>query len=132
MRVLLFLLLPLMASAQQDFDYTVYTRHSQCPIFLNPDSSLVELLLERRIVKDGSHLTIIPCMNTGNTMEYEMEYQGNHFGKTPIHIGILSEIEMMSFEYATRDLKYNISIWPTIPLVEIHEFKSGKLYDRYY
>lgn len=128
------LFLPLFTSAQQDFDYALYTRHAQCPLFLEKDSSMTELMLERRIVKEGSRLTITPCMNTANTMEYTIQFQGFHTAKPrpPINRFFFGDTEMLAFEYATEDQKYFISIWPEVPLVEIHEFNTGKLYNRYY
>lgn len=133
MKILFFLFLPVFCVAQQDFDYKLYTRHSECPVILSADdTTMEELTIERHIIKDGIHLSIIPCNSTGNALEYEMEYQGNHFGKTPQHSGLMAEAYMMSFEYVTHDLKYSISIWPTIPVVEIHELSTGKLLGRYY
>jgi hypothetical protein len=128
------LLLSVSVSAQQDFDYALYTRHSQCPVFLNKDSSMVELSLERRIVKEGSRLTISPCMNTGNTQEYHIHFEGfsTHPAREPMNKFFWHDSDMTALEYSTEDLKFNITIWPLVPLLEIHEFGSGKLYDRYY
>ena len=133
MKVLLFLLLPLFSLAQQDFDYTLYTRHSQCPVFLNPDSSMTELSIERRIVKEGSDLRIIPCSNTGNADQYILHFEGFQFDSIPpINRFFFGNERMLFFDYVTDDMKYRIKIIPDIPLVDIYEFKSGKLYDRYY
>lgn len=133
MKFLLFFLLPLTASAQQDFDYTLYTRHSQFAGILNKDSSMMALAVERRIVKEESRLFIVPCMNTGNAQEYKIQYLGVRFEKLSDSLPVLSAgKEMTSFEYITEDKKYTLSIWPTIPLLEIHDANSGKLYGRYY
>jgi len=126
------LFLPFAAFAQQDFDYALYTRHSQCSLFKSKDSIEIELLLERRIVKEGSHLKIVPLMNTGNTVEYGIQFQGCSFGNIPRNRYVFNGDQIVCFNYATEDMKYRISIWPTIPLVEIHEAGTGKLYTNYY
>jgi hypothetical protein len=133
MKLLLFLLLPLGALAQQDFDYALYTRHELIPGIVAVDSFPIDMHVERRIVKDGAHLQIIPCSNTGEALEYRIDFQGFHFGKLSDSIqNIFGGTETMSLEYLSGDQKYRISIWPMIPLVEIHDVLSGKLYDRYY
>lgn len=130
----LLLLLPFGASAQQDFDYAIYTRHSQHGAILIRDSALAELSIERRIIKEGIRLTIASCQNPGNATEFKIHFEGFGLNKiVPRNANtFFGGQHMESLEYVTDDQKYSISIWPTIPLVEIHETKTGKLYARYY
>lgn len=132
MKHLLLLLLPLGAFAQQDFDYAIYTRHEKNSLLMAGDS-LVILSVERRIVKEGSHLEIIPCSNTGEAQDYKIEFQGFHFAPLSDSLQtIFGGTEMMSLVYLSGDQKYRINIWPMIPLLEIHDSRTGILYDRYY
>jgi len=130
----LFFLLPFAASAQQDFDYTIYTRHADMPVNgIRGDSNYLQLLLERRIVKEANRLTVIPISNTGNAVEYKINFYGVQFGEVPSYShSLLEGTKTFSFQYVTEDLKYKFSIWPTIPLVEVQEPKTGRTLDRYY
>lgn len=133
--ILLLLFLPIFAAAQQDFDYALYTRHSESALIRNKDSSLFPLLTERRIVKEGSKLTITPLMNTGNTRQFTIQFQGFDFGKAPLPNNrfFFGDAEIVSFHYATEDQKYYIKIWPTVPLVEFYILGTGgELYERFY
>lgn len=120
-KFLLLFLLPAVAFAQQDFDYTLNTRHSQMSQVYDKDSSMAVLALERRIVKQGGRIFVTSTGNTADEEEYKIKFLGVKFGPVPKDvITLLSGTESMSFEYVTEDGKYRISTWPMIPIVEIY------------
>lgn len=124
----LFFLLPFAVSAQQDFDYTLYTMHADLTAV---DSGKAKLTLVRRIVKEANKFTVMSTNNTGDAIDYKIQFLGVRFGKLGYQShSIFAGEQMMFFVYSSEGK--TIEIWPTIPMVEIHNAFTEELIERYY
>ena len=69
--IFLIAIMPLIVSAQTDFDYTFSTSKMLTTI----DSQKVQLIMFRTIKKEGRTIRLIPT-NTGDEQEYKVEFYG--------------------------------------------------------
>lgn len=113
--ILIFICIHFSVYSQQDFDYTLYTRHCVVSNLMKKDSSLEELLLERQIIKQNNVLKIVSLSNTGNTQEYKINFQGFQWGDYFRNKDDKDTSEMF-FLYSTPD-DLIIEINPIKPLV---------------
>lgn len=89
--ILLLLLLPFAATAQKDFDYTVYTSRAKMPLVLPTTlsksavgtDSLYDVAWPRKIEKQGNQLRVINLNNPTECAVYSLHYI--NFSSDPVN-----------------------------------------------
>jgi hypothetical protein len=113
------------ARAQRDFDYTLYTRKAHMKGIGAKDTVPAELLLERQIIKANNSLKIVSLGNTGDAIDYHLQY----YGISPSKEGY--------DEFVYRATGPDSTLWiirvaPTVPRVRILALLDGILLAEYF
>lgn len=119
------------SNAQQDFNYTIFTRHRQLSLFKIDDSTLEELHANRSIVKVNTRIEIVDIQNTGSSYGFDISYQGIQYDTKDNKIYLVYSLK----SYPWKDAKAeDLYMWvdPLTPLVEIKSFKDRNYVDKYY
>lgn len=118
--------------AQQDFNYTIFTRHRQVSVFKSRDSTMLELEHVCSIIKTNTTIEVVNLQNTGNSYKYEVSYQGTQWdGERTDHMWFYYSVNEGP-AWVKAKYEYYILVDPIRPMMEIHSYKDRKYIDKYY
>jgi len=75
----LLFLVPFLAQSQKDFDYTIYTTKATHEV--DTSEQKLDISVLRKFKKEGNTLKVVSLVNTGDAVEYKLQYLGVQFEK---------------------------------------------------